>query len=110
MSCLAETPFAIWCDPDAGTVASLFADPAAVGALDLLVARVRPAALEVARILDHGETAELVGDALDAERRPVSNLDCLANDLLALALLMEGMRGDATAQLVVDHLRRRRQK
>jgi hypothetical protein len=70
------------------------------------VARVRPAAIEIARILDGGDGSAVIGAALGGTRRRRG--ESVADDLLASALLLEGLCGDATSQLVVDHMRKQR--
>ncbi len=99
---------ACWRDPSADVITERLGTWGAAATLANLVAMVRPAARELAHILDRDEPAALVGSALDGDRCGVIPPANLADDLLASALLIEGICGDPKAQLVVDHMRGRR--
>lgn len=101
-------PLIWWRDRDPENLETLLSRPDNYANLAMQVARVRPAAIEIARVLDDGDGSALIGAVLGSARRRRVAHDFIADDLLALALLLEGLFGDATAQLVVDHLRRRR--
>ena len=103
-----EGPLACWRDPSPSALRERLSARSDVGALADLLAVVRPAARELAHILKRGEPAALIGAALDGDRGGGIPPASLADDLLASALLIEGILGDPTAQLVVNHLRRRR--
>ena len=101
-------PLALWRDPAPEAVALRLADPCETAALAVLVAKVRPAAREIARILDRGDKPALAGAAVAADHRAPPRRTSLADDLIATALLLDAGCGDPTARLIVDHLRRRR--
>jgi len=79
-----------------------------VVALRVSVRAVRPLARDLAAMLRDCDTAKTVGAALHGDHQVRENADSLATDLLASALLLEALAGDATAQVALDHLRRRR--
>jgi len=101
-------PLALWRDPSPKAVAARLANRSAANDLALLVTRVRPAAREIARVLDLAEGPALVGAALDSRHPATPRRTTMADDLIATALLLDAKHGDPTARLVVDHLRRRR--
>jgi hypothetical protein len=103
-----EGLLACWRDPSTAVLSVRLNARSDIGALADLLAVVRPAARELAHILKRGEPAALIGAALDGDRGGGIPPASLADDLLASALLIEGILGDPTAQLVVDHLRGRR--
>jgi hypothetical protein len=99
------SPLSFWREPTFVGVAAHLAARATLDALSNAVRRVRPLSHALCSALDSQETSAAVGAVLGAQRGVP---DSIATDLLASALLLEGLGGDPTARAAVDHLRRQR--
>jgi hypothetical protein len=90
----------MWRGPDPAIVLALASGKSALRNLCAAVAGVRPAACDVAGMLD-GMTAAFSSG-------PLRDRDTLATDLLATALLVEGIHGCVWARRGLAHMRRQR--
>jgi hypothetical protein len=83
-------------------------DTSFLAALRASVKVVRPLARDLAAVLRDGDTASTIGAALQRDHEVRAAANTLATDLLASAMLVEALAGNAAAQTALDHLRRRR--
>jgi hypothetical protein len=99
----------VWRAAHADAIMERLRDAAFRAALGAEVRIVRPLAVEVARTLDGAEPCKIIGAVIGREKRQtIAAIDSLATDLLASALVLEGLVGDAAARVAIDFLRRRR--
>lgn len=77
-------------------------------ALRASVRVVRPLARDLSAVLRDGDTASTIGAALHRDHEVRASANTLATDLLASAMLVQALAGNAAAQTALDHLRRRR--
>lgn len=99
-------PLAWWRAPSPAMVAERLGNRDDEAVLTTLVCRVRPLAVELARVVRDRDPAELTAATIGPRTTEGKGFS-LADDLLASAILLEAARGDATSRVVVDHLRRR---
>ncbi len=104
-----EAPLCVWRAAHADALVERLSDATFRAGLGAAVRIVRPLAVEVARTLDDAQSCALIGAVIGREKRQaIAAIDSLATDLLASALLLEGVIGDAAARAAIDFLRRRR--